>query len=135
MLHTPLAGQVRTNPKPQKTIAERMADDLVDLAAEGDATGDRLRQRGWTPFEVETHGPSAQEIAGTQIVRRRDRYSYDRPERIKEAARLIGNLVPSTQEICAALQSRSFTKPELDDILPDAIASAADAFAHAGGAQ
>lgn len=135
MLHTEQPGTARTNPKPQKTIAERMADDLVDLAAEGDATGDRLRQRGWTSFEVETHGPKAQEIAGTQIVRRRDLYSYDRPERIKEAARLIGHLVPSTQQICAALQSRSFTKPELDDILPDAIASAADAFAHAGGAQ
>jgi hypothetical protein len=135
MLHTEQAGKVRTNPKPIKSIPERMADDLIDLAAEGDATGDRLRQRGWTSFEIESHGPRATEIAGTHLVRRRDHYTYDRPTRIKEAALLIGHLVPSAQEICAALQSRSFTKPELDDILPEAIASAADAFAHAGGAQ
>lgn len=134
MLHAETAGQVRPNFKPEQSIAQRMAEDLIDLAAEDDCTPDRLRQRGWTSFEIEAHGAKAQEIAGTLLVRRRDRYTYDRGARINEASRLIGHLIPTTQEICAALQSRSFTKPELDDILPEAIAKAADAFAHTGGA-
>lgn len=134
MQHAAQAGQVRPNPKPEKSIAERMAEDLIDLAAEDDCTTDRLRQKGWTSFDVETHGPKAQQIAGTLLVNRRDRHTYDRTARIQEASRLIIHLVPTTQEICTVLQSRSFTKPELDDILPEAIAAAADTFAHQTGA-
>lgn len=139
MLHTDQAGPVRTLPKPALHVAERIAGIMIDLQAEGAATEkrilERMAQEGLTEFDLAMYGAQAGGIANECFVRHEDHSAAKRANRIKEAARLIGHLVPSTQEICAALQSRSFTKPELDDILPDAIASAADAFAHAGGAQ
>lgn len=135
MLHASSTNQVTPNFKPEKSPADRMAEDIVDLtAAEGCATEDRLKERGWTALDIDMYGTEAREIARGFVVRRLDRYTYNRPARIKEAARVIGHLVPTPQEISAALQSRSFTELELADILPEAIAAAADTFAHAGGA-
>ncbi|WP_338606888.1 hypothetical protein V6617_10260 [Pelagibacterium nitratireducens] len=139
MLHTQQAGPVQPIPKPSLPVAERIAAIMIDLQAEGAATEkrilERMAQEGLTEFDLAMYGAQAGGIANERFMRREDHSAAKRANRIKEAARLIGHLVPSTQEICAALQSRSFTKPELEDILPEAIASAADAFAHAGGAQ
>lgn len=135
MLHASSTQEITPRFKPEKTIAEQIAEAMIDLNADGGATEDRLRERGFSQIELDMYGAEARALANQSFVRRVDRYRYNRPLRVNQAAQLIGHLIPSTQEICAALQSRSFTKYELDDILPDAIAKAADDFAHAGGAQ
>lgn len=140
MLHASQPDQVRPVPKPDTSVAERIAAIMFDLnAEEGCATRERILDRmdldGLTSLDLDLYGVEARQIANKSMVRREDRPAARRAARIKLGANYLGHIMPSVQEICAALQLRSFTKTELDDILPEIIAQAADDFAHKAGAQ
>lgn len=138
MLRASQPDQVRPSPKAETPVAERIAAIMIDLEAEGAATEkrilERMTQEGLTPLDLDMYGAQAGKIANARFVRNEDHSAAKRASRVKEAALLVGHLMPPAQQICVVLQTRGFSKPELDDILPEAIATAADAFAHTGGA-
>ncbi|WP_196258594.1 hypothetical protein [Pelagibacterium limicola] len=135
MLQSSLAGPARPQPSPDKSIIDQLAEDMVDLtAAEGCATRDRLLERGWGDIELASYETEARQRARALMNRAETSPAASRAHRIASAAREIGHLMPTMQQVVMHLQNRRFSKPELDDILADAIAKAGDNFAHAGGA-
>jgi 5,10-methylenetetrahydrofolate reductase len=140
MLHTSPAGKVRPTPKFETPVADRIAAVMIDLQAEdGAATRDRiierLEQEGLTSFDLDLYEVEARKIANGLFVRHEDRPAVSRATRISRAATEIARLLPGMPAITLHLQARNFSKPELDDILHEAIAMAADEFAHQAGAQ
>ncbi|GGA63706.1 hypothetical protein [Pelagibacterium lentulum] len=130
----PLAGPARPHPKPDRGIVEELAEAMIDLNADGGATERRLLERGFSSLDLSMYGQEARQLAAKSFVRKCDRPAYDRAARVSEAAREISHMLPGLPAITMQLQARNFPKRELDDILCDAIAHAADQFAHEGGA-
>lgn len=130
----PLSGPARPHPKPDRGIVEELAEAMIDLNADGGATERRLLERGFSMLELSMYGTEARQLAAKSFIRKCDRPVYDRTARVTEAAREISRMLPGTPAITMHLQSRNFPKGELDDILADAIAQAADNFAHESGA-
>ncbi len=139
MLHAETAGQVRPAPKFETPVADRIAAVMIDLYAEdGAATRDRIierrEQEGLTSFDLDLYEVEARKIANGRFVRHEDRPAVSRSTRISRAATEIARLLPGVPAITLHLQARNFSKPELDDILGEALAQAADRFAEEGGA-
>lgn len=131
-----LAGPARPHPKPELTIVDELAEAMVDLAAaEGCATRDRLLEQGWSEITLGMYETSARERAREIVNRVDDPPAYDRSARMKVAVREGLRIMPTQQVMTMHLQNRGFSKPELDDLLPDIVAEIADAWAHEAGAQ
>jgi hypothetical protein len=133
MMHcASLAGDARPHPKP-RPAAEMFAEIVIDLAAEGFATRERIIERaeqyGLTSFDFTANETEIFRLARLKETRHDDPPAYDRADRIRVAAREIGHLLPPLAEITMHLQTRGFPKPELDDILDECLAKAADDFA------
>lgn len=138
MLQAETPGQVRSSPKFETPVADRIAAVMIDLYAEdGAATRDRiierLEQEGLTSFDLDLYEVEARKIANGRFVRHEDRPAVSRATRISRAATEIAHLLPGMPAITMHLQARNFSKPELDDILGEALAQAADRFAEEGG--
>lgn len=117
-------------------VADRIAQAMIEANAEGyGATREVLLGLGFSAKDLDEHGPDAECQARDRFVQRVDRPAYDRNGRVNAAARSISHLMPAMPEVTMHLQARGFAKAELDDILAEAIATAADAFAHQAGAQ
>lgn len=111
-------------------IAERMATIMVDRAAEG-CTITHLIEGGIPANQIDPHLSEAREIARKRYLRIEEP-KYDRLARTAEAAEHIRCLMPDMVSITLHLGARGFAKSEMDIILNDAIAQAADAFAGEG---
>lgn len=114
-------------------IAERMARVMVDTATRG-CDRQTLKCAGLTDAEIDANTEAARAIARDLFVRRDDAPAYNRALRVAKAADLILEQLPQMGILTLALQNAGFAKSELDDILPDAMAGAADRFAAEAGA-
>ena len=124
-----------TQPASAAQITDDIAHAMIDANAHGGATRQALIAMGIKPDDLETYGDAARLRANALFQRRTERPAYDRPARVGQAAEQIGNLLPGLPLIVLHLMSRGFPKSELDDILTEAVASAAATFAREGNAK
>jgi len=114
-------------------ITDDIAQAMIEANAHGGATRQALLEMGFSGADLDAHGEAAK-LRATELFMRKPEPPYDRAARVAQAARLIEQLLPGTPALTMHLQARGFAKPELDDIFTDALAAAADGFAHEGGA-
>lgn len=74
MLAASLNGPARPHPKPEKTVAERLADIIIDLAAHGVATRENIiaaaEEKGLTSVDFDLNNVEAFAIARKKTFRR-----------------------------------------------------------------
>lgn len=114
-------------------ITDDIAQAMIEANAHGGATRQALLEMGFSGADLDAHGEAAK-LRAAELFMRKPEPPYDRAARVAQAARLIEQLLPGTPALTMHLQARGFAKPELDDIFTDALAAAADGFAHDGGA-
>ena len=114
-------------------LTDEIAQAMIEANAHGGATRQALLEMGFSGDDLDAHGEAAK-LRAAELFMRKPEPTYDRATRVSQAARLIGQLLPGTPAITMHLQACGFAKPELDDMFGDALAEAADTFAHDGGA-
>ena len=113
--------------------AEAMARVMIDNYLNCDVV--TLYRAGFSKHEIDAHHETATRVARDRFMRDDTPPDYDRAERIRAASREILTLCPGTPRIVARLKARGFQQAEIDDILDEAIATAANTFAAGETAQ
>lgn len=127
------AASARSNPSHVfvEQLVDQLAEDLIALQAEGDATRLRLLERGWAPSFLDTNLAEAQRRANARFVRQLDAEPVKTLAQVEtEMAEIIASLLPATSHVIAELQARGIPKGQLDLLFQKARARAAYAFCH-----
>jgi hypothetical protein len=111
--------------------AEAIAQAMIDNYQSCDIA--TLCRLGFTKAEIDQHHDTASSLARALFLRDDTAPDYDRAARIASASQIILNLCPSVQTLAASLQARGFAKPEIDDILDEALARAGNTFGVTAG--
>lgn len=115
----------------QSDRLDRLVDDLIDLQAEGDATRQRLLERGWPAAFLDANETEMRGRANARFVRSVTADPYKSLVSVQdEMTEIICSLLPATQFVVAELQARGFSKRNIDLLLHKARAKAALSFAH-----
>lgn len=110
---------------------DRLVDDLIDLQSEGDATRQRLIERGWSPAFIEAHEAEARAAANARFVRDIEAAPHRSLTAIQnDMADAISEMMPATQALISELQGRGYSTQHIDLLFHKVRAKAALAFCH-----
>jgi len=113
---------------------DALAEDLITLNSEGDATRRRLVELGWPPEFLEDNEAAARRRANQRFVIDINTDRLPTGLEVEDGmVEAINDLLPPVQLIVAELQARGFTKQQIDLRLRRAMARAALGFAEHGG--
>lgn len=72
MLRTTPAGRVTPNFRPQRSVVDRMADDMIETNAYGGAFREAMMAKGWSALDLDVYGARARRRANERFNRKDD---------------------------------------------------------------
>lgn len=110
------------------SVAERMADLMIDRVDRGGCTDKDLLEQGFAPQDIAEYADAARKLAHTMFWRQDDKDAPP-PRTARDGALLISGLFPRPDMIIFTLQENGWTNSEIAAEWDEMMALAGDRFA------